>query len=114
MEVNRMAQVKLKLIMERSSAGGSGACSTYVPGSEETEWRKGTAEEIGGLLSGIRETFGDKVRISVMDPRSIFSFFDLFRYRVRGTDPVWILNGKKAFEGVPSREELQQSIQRLL
>ena len=109
-----MAQVKLKLIMERSSAGGSGACSTYVPGSEETEWRKGTAEEIGGLLSGIRETFGDKVRISVMDPRSIFSFFDLFRYRVRGTDPVWILNGKKAFEGVPSREELQQSIQRLL
>jgi len=112
--VNRMAQVKLKLIMERSSAGGSGACSTYVPGSEETEWRKGTAEEIGGLLSGIRETFGDKVRISVMDPRSIFSIFDLFRYRVRGTDPVWILNGKKAFEGVPSREELQQSIQRLL
>lgn len=109
-----MAQVKLKLIMERSSAGGSGACSTYVPGSEETEWRKDTAEEIGSLLSGIRETFGDKVHISVMDPRSIFSFFDLFRYRVRGTDPVWILNGKKTFEGVPSREELQQSIQRLL
>ena len=109
-----MANVKLKLIMERSAAGGSGGCSTYVPGSEETEWRKDSAEEIGALLSGIRETFGDRVHISVMDPRSIFSFFDLFRYRVRGTDPVWILNGRKAFEGVPSREEIEQSIQRLL
>ncbi|TDY61750.1 hypothetical protein C8D99_105163 [Aminivibrio pyruvatiphilus] len=109
-----MANVKLKLIMERSAAGGSGGCSTYVPGSEETEWRKDSAEEIGALLSGIRETFGDRVHISVMDPRSIFSFFDLFRYRVRGTDPVWILNGRKVFEGVPSRDELEQSIQRLL
>jgi hypothetical protein len=109
-----MANVKLKLIMERSAAGGSGGCSTYVPGSEETEWRKDSAEEIGALLSGIRETFGDRVHISVMDPRSIFSFFDLFRYRVRGTDPVWILNGRKVFEGVPSREEIEQSIQRLL
>ena len=109
-----MANVKLKLIMERSAAGGSGGCSTYVPGSEETEWRKDSAEEIGAFLSGIRETFGDRVHISVMDPRSIFSFFDLFRYRVRGTDPVWILNGRKVFEGVPSREEIEQSIQRLL
>ena len=109
-----MANVKLKLIMERSAAGGSGGCSTYVPGSEETEWRKDSAEEIGALLSGIRETFGDRVHISVMDPRSIFSFFDLFRYRVRGTDPVWILNGRKVFEGVPSREEIEKSIQRLL
>ena len=109
-----MANVKLKLIMERSAAGGSGGCSTYVPGSEETEWRKDSAEEIGALLSGIRETFGDRVHISIMDPRSIFSFFDLFRYRVRGTDPVWILNGRKVFEGVPSRDELEQSIQRLL
>ena len=109
-----MANVKLKLIMERSAAGGSGGCSTYVPGSEETEWRKDSAEEIGALLSGIRETFGDRVHISIMDPRSIFSFFDLFRYRVRGTDPVWILNGRKVFEGVPSREEIEQSIQRLL
>ena len=109
-----MSIVKLKLIMERSSTGGSGGCSTFVPGSEETEWRKDTAEEIGALLSGIRETFGDRVHISVMDPRSIFSFFDLFRYRVRGTDPVWILNGRKVFEGVPSREEIEQSIQRLL
>ena len=109
-----MANVKLKLIMERSAAGGSGGCSTYVPGSEETEWRKDSAEEIGALLSGIRETFGDRVHISVMDSRSIFSFFDLFRYRVRGTDPVWILNGRKVFEGVPSREEIEQSIQRLL
>lgn len=109
-----MANVKLKLIMERSAAGGSGGCSTYVPGSEETEWRKDSAEEIGALLSGIRETFGDRVHISVMDPRSIFSFFDLFRYRVRGTDPVWILNGRKAFEGVPARDELERSIQSLL
>ncbi len=100
--------------MERSAAGGSGGCSTYVPGSEETEWRKDSAEEIGALLSGIRETFGDRVHISVMDPRSIFSFFDLFRYRVRGTDPVWILNGRKAFEGVPSRDELEQSIRELI
>ena len=109
-----MSMVRLKLIMERSSAGGSGGCSTYLPGSDEGKWRKDTTEEIGRLLSGIRETFGNSVAISVMDPRSIFSFFDLFRYRVRGTDPVWILNGKKTFEGVPSREELQQSIQRLL
>jgi len=49
-----------------------------------------------------------------MDPRSTFSFFDLFRYRVRGTDPVWILNGRKAFEGVPARDELERSIQSLL
>ena len=109
-----MAQIKLKLIMERSSSGGSGGCGAYIPGGEQVEGRQDTMADISALLSGIRETFGDRVDISVMDPRSIFSFFDLFRYRVRGTDPVWILNGKKTFEGVPSREELQQSIQRLL
>lgn len=109
-----MAQIKLKLIMERSSSGGSGGCGAYIPGGEQVEGRQDTMADISALLSGIRETFGDRVDISVMDPRSIFSFFDLFRYRVRGTDPVWILNGRKAFEGVPSQDELEQSIRELL
>jgi hypothetical protein len=69
-----MAQIKLKLIMERSSSGGSGGCGAYIPGGEQVEGRQDTMADISALLSGIRETFGDRVDISVMDPRASSPF----------------------------------------
>lgn len=62
---------------------------------------------VAELLRGVRTSFGDKVDVVMVDPRAwILSLFDLIRYNVKATKPVWILDGKKIFEGIPSKEEL--------
>ena len=107
-----MAKVRLKLIMEKGLAVGS--CGTGIPEQGTLEETKEEKAEIGSLLSWIRETFGDQVDISVIDPKNIFSLFDNFRYGIKGTAPAWILNGKKVFEGIPAREELEEALRKLL
>ncbi|NLD96209.1 MAG: hypothetical protein GX635_03745 [Synergistaceae bacterium] len=103
-----MAKTKIKIIMEKSAASGAGGCGAYIPGGESIEGRQDAVSAIRELLSKTKETFGESVDISVMDPRSIFSFVDNFRYNIKGTAPAWIVNGKKVFEGVPKWDEWEK------
>ena len=49
----------------------------------------------------------DEIDVSLVDPRAyLLSFLDLIRYQVRAKHPAWILNGKKIFEGIPTKEQL--------
>ena len=109
-----MAKTKIKVIMEKSSASGSGGCGAYIPGGESMEGRRDAVSAIRELLSKTRETFGESVEISVMDPRSIFSFVDNFRYNIKGTAPAWIVDGKKVFEGVPEWDEWEKVLSEAL
>ena len=68
-------------------------------------------EAVGELLRYIRKEFGSSVEVTIIDPRAwILSFIDLFRYNVKATKPVWVINGKKFFEGIPSKEDLHAAL----
>ncbi len=109
-----MAKTKIKVIMEKSSAGGSGGCGAYIPGGESMDERRDAVSLIRELLTKTRETFGESVEITVMDPRSIFSFVDNFRYNIKGTAPAWIVDGKKVYEGVPGWDEWEKILRETL
>ena len=109
-----MAKTKIKVIMEKSSASGAGGCGAYIPGGEPLEERQDAVSAIRELLLKTKETFGENVDISVMDPRSIFSFVDNFRYNIKGTAPAWIVDGKKVFEGVPGWDEWERILKEAL
>jgi hypothetical protein len=67
--------------------------------------------QVGKLLVSLRESFGDSLRVDLVDPRSITSLFDILRFRVKCTEPAWVLDGRLVFRGVPEWEDLQQSIE---
>ncbi|HOV28565.1 MAG TPA: hypothetical protein PLY83_00585 [Synergistales bacterium] len=64
-------------------------------------------ESVGRLLVKVRDTFGDRIEIDILDPRCSFWIFDLVRFRVKSTEPVWILDGKLLFRGIPGWTELE-------
>ena len=53
------------------------------------------------MLLQIYEKYRGRIDIFCIDPRNIFWFFDLIRFRVKAMDIVWVLNGKVFFRGVP-------------
>ena len=53
------------------------------------------------MLLHINEKYRGRIDIFCIDPRNIFWFFDLIRFRVKAMDIVWVLNGKVFFRGVP-------------
>ena len=63
-------------------------------------------------MRAVKDRYGDKVSISVADPRDIFSVWDNLRYRVqvRPSVPAWILDRKKICDGVPNLSDLQRAI----
>jgi len=62
------------------------------------------------LLQSLEERYGDKVRISVVDPRNPLVLWYAIRYGAWATFSTWVLNGKKIFEGIPKFEELKRLI----
>jgi len=62
------------------------------------------------LLRSLEARYGDKVRISVVDPRNPFVLWYAIRYGAWGSFSTWILDGKKIFEGIPKFEELERLI----
>jgi hypothetical protein len=67
-------------------------------------------ESAAGLLVKVRETFGDRVDIDILDPRCFFWLFDLVRFRVKSTEAAWILDGKLIFRGIPEWADLRRVI----
>ncbi|MDR1620808.1 MAG: hypothetical protein LBS00_00365 [Synergistaceae bacterium] len=61
-------------------------------------------------LSALNERYGDRLTVSVVNPRSIAAFIDNIRYGVRPGVPVWVLDRKKIYEGLPDPATLQNTI----
>ena len=62
------------------------------------------------LLRLLKERYGDKICISVVDSRSPIVLWYAIRYGAWSTFTTWILNGRKIFEVIPKREELERII----
>jgi hypothetical protein len=65
-------------------------------------------EAVGALLRALRERYGNKVEVSIVDPRNLLAFWDNIRFQIRPAMPAWILGRKKIFEGIPNLAELQR------
>jgi hypothetical protein len=65
---------------------------------------------VGELLRNLRERYGSRLDVSIVDPRNILSLWDNIRYSVRASRPVWILDRKKIGEGVLNLADLQNAI----
>ncbi len=63
------------------------------------------------LLVRLRETFGSRVELRVLDPKCLFWIFSVMRYRIKATEPAWILRGRCVFRGIPSWEELHHLLE---
>lgn len=70
--------------------------------------------QVGRLLVGLRNRYGSALRVDLLDPRNIMSLFDIFRFRVKSTEPAWILDGRLVFRGVPDLNDLQQVIDQVM
>ena len=62
------------------------------------------------LFKSLKERYGDKVNISVVDPRNPLVLWYAIRYGAWATFTTWVLNGRKVFEGIPKPEELERFI----
>ena len=62
------------------------------------------------MLRSLRERYGSRLDVSIVDPRNILSLWDNIRYSVRASKPVWILDRKKIGEGVLNLADLQSAI----
>lgn len=69
---------------------------------------------VGALLRRVRERFGDRLRVDLIDPRCTFFLFDLVRFNVRATEATWVLDGRLLFRGVPEEETLLSELERRL
>ena len=67
---------------------------------------------VGSLLRRVRERFGDRLRVDLIDPRCSFFLFDLIRFNVRATEATWVLDGRLLFRGVPEEEALLSELER--
>lgn len=67
-------------------------------------------ESIGRLLRALRERYGERLDVSVVDPRNMLALWDNIRFRIRPSRPAWILENRKCFEGIPDLDELQNLI----
>jgi hypothetical protein len=61
---------------------------------------------IADLMRELECRYGKHLDMSVEDPSDFLALWDIFRYRIRSDTPVWILEGKKTFEGVPALDQL--------
>ncbi len=108
------SQKILKIYVE--SPGFEVGCCPVVYGREEMESFPGAQQrlQVGALMVRLRERFGDRVRVDLIDPRSLLALVALFRFRLKGTEAAWVWRGKLLFRGVPAWAELEQALAREL
>lgn len=59
------------------------------------------------MMVRIRDRYGDRIEMVVIDPRCSIWFFDFFRYRIRANEVTWVMDGKVLFRGVPDWDEME-------
>ncbi|MCI7403799.1 MULTISPECIES: hypothetical protein [unclassified Pyramidobacter] len=62
----------------------------------------------------LKEEYGPRLDINFYDPRCFVFLFDTLRYRLRGDEVTWVLNGKVIFRGIPEWENLKDAIDGVL
>ena len=65
---------------------------------------------MSGLLRSLKEHYGTRLELYIVDPRNVAALWDNIRFNVRPSRPAWILGRRKIFEGIPRIEELQNII----
>ena len=76
-----------------------------------------TAKE---YMPKLHEEFGtEHVEYESIDPRNILFLPDLFKYKIKGNEPLWLIlrpNGEvyRIFRGIPSYEELGEAVRNLM
>lgn len=65
--------------------------------------------KVSNLVQNIWRDFGNKVSIRVIDRASMSGLWKVIRYRIKQT-PVFIINGRKIFETMPSYGELKREL----
>jgi hypothetical protein len=58
----------------------------------------------------LRDRYGERLDVSVVDPRNIMAFWDNIRYGVRPSRPTWVLDRRKFCDGLPDLAALQSAI----
>ena len=61
-------------------------------------------------MRSLKERYGDKLDVSVVEPRNPLALWDIIRYWAWSPCTAWIVNRKKIFEGVPELEELERRV----
>ena len=67
-------------------------------------------ESAASLLVRLRDAFGDRIDVDILDPRCTFWIVDLVRFRVKSTEAVWVLDGTLLFRGIPDWESLRDAV----
>ena len=62
------------------------------------------------LLGSLKERYGNKLDVSVVDPRTPLVLWYALRYQAWATYSTWVLNRKKIFQGIPQPDELERLI----
>ncbi|MDR1885001.1 MAG: hypothetical protein LBQ56_01910 [Synergistaceae bacterium] len=107
---------KLKIFLQGEACmPGCGWCRSHR-GTERDPLpdHVGDAAKVRALIRAIKERYGPNVDISVKNPWSILTTLDCFRYDISPAKPVWVLERKKIYEGVPELDDLLEIIDREL
>ncbi|UZN22585.1 hypothetical protein GM182_01345 [bacterium 3DAC] len=80
---------------------------------------KQALETLKTYLPALKEEFGDRLRIEVVDPRNILFFFDVLKYGVKGTNSLWVIKDKdgkvvEVYKDTPPIRDIKNILVRLL
>ena len=109
-----MKKHKIKLFLEKESFNVGCVGIRYTEEERRSLPQGNNLDQIGSILADLRKKYGDALEISIIDPRSIISILDNIRYNVKSSRPTWVLDGRKIFEGIPSWEDLEKSINTMI
>ena len=105
-----MKQHKLKIYRERPIVG-CGCCTKSLSGDEMKGFKGGEClVEAGGLYMKLKQEYAGRLDVQFYDPRCFVFLFDTLRYRLRGGEVTWVLDGKVIYRGVPQYDELKKLI----
>ena len=114
-------KVIVKLYMEKAQVYSG--CFDIDYGETEdfaTFHLKTETETAKDYMPRLREEFGSElVDLQSLDPRNILLLPDVFKFKIKGKEPLWVIqrpNGEvyKIFRGMPPYEELRDTIKQLL
>lgn len=76
----------------------------------------GAADRVaaGGLYMKLREEYGSRLEMDFCDPRCFIFLLDTIRYRLRGGEVTWVLDGRVIFRGIPRWEDLKHHVDEAL
>ncbi|MDR1966177.1 MAG: hypothetical protein LBQ36_05665 [Synergistaceae bacterium] len=66
--------------------------------------------EVGKLLAAVKDRYGRRVDVSVVNSWGMLALWDVLRLKITPSVPTWVMEGKKICEGTPEPGELLAAI----